>query len=365
METLDLSEPKKEIQKTIIDIPLPETKSSDEEFTAILRSVAPGTNIRTALEGIVKIGKGALIVVENEFTDGITDGGFKLNCRFTPQKLMELSKMDGALILSKDMKKIMYANAMMTPDSGIPTTETGTRHRAAERTAKMTGTLTIAVSERKNEIHLYYKDIKYPLKDSSEVLRKTQFTLQLLEKQRELFDHHIAKLNELELRNEQHLTHTCKVIQKGESMQRMLKAIEKNLIELGNEATATKARIKELMLGVKEETDLVIKDYTKLNTRKSKNLLEALSYDELLDIENILTALAQKETNVLESIKGWRLLAKTNISEQEASLILRELNALHAIIKAEETMFAQILGPEKANIFAKTLKRLKSEHHAA
>ena len=132
-------EEKKEVQKKIIELPqaVNGEKASEEEFLNILRLVAPGTNLRTALEGIVKIGKGALIVVENEMTGEIRDGGFKLNCRFTPQKLMELSKMDGAMILSKDMKKIMYCNVLLTPDNKIPTNETGTRHKAAERSAKI------------------------------------------------------------------------------------------------------------------------------------------------------------------------------------------------------------------------------------
>src|SRR5262245_20554367 len=87
---------KKEVQKRIIELPDIQStgKATEDEFMNILRLVSPGTNLRTALEGIVKIGKGALIVVENGFTDSIVDGGFKLNCRFTPQKLMELSKMD-------------------------------------------------------------------------------------------------------------------------------------------------------------------------------------------------------------------------------------------------------------------------------
>ncbi len=353
-------EEKKEVQKKIIELPqtVNGEKASEEEFLNILRLVAPGTNLRTALEGIVKIGKGALIVVENEMTGEIIDGGFKLNCRFTPQKLMELSKMDGAMILSKDMKKIMYCNVLLTPDNKIPTNETGTRHKAAERSAKMTGTLVIAVSERKNEIHLYYKNVKYHLKDTSEISRKTFTTLQLLEKQRELFDKAITSLNEAELKNDLDLKHACKAIQKGELMQRILMSIERNIIELGTEAQSVKSRIKEIMSEVERETNLVIKDYTKLNTRKSKNLLESLSYDEIIDMENILTSLAQKETNLLEAVKGWRMLSKTGLSEQELSVLIRELHSLEQIIKVDQAKYIELLGQEKGEQLARGVRRL-------
>ena len=111
-----------------VQIVLPENKngkSSKEEFLNVLRLIAPGTNLRTGLENIVKAGKGAIIVVGNEQLNSIIDGGFKINARVTPQRLLELSKMDGAIILSKDMKKIMNANVHLTPDSKIKTNETG------------------------------------------------------------------------------------------------------------------------------------------------------------------------------------------------------------------------------------------------
>src|SRR3989344_1513520 len=151
---------KKEVQARILKENVNFT-ATKEEFLNILRQVSPGTNIRTAIEGIVKSQKGALIVVENSLVNQILDGGFKINARFTPQKLMELSKMDGAIILSKDMKRINYSNVTLTPETKITSNETGTRHKSAERTAKMTGSLAIAVSEKRHEITLYYKDIRY------------------------------------------------------------------------------------------------------------------------------------------------------------------------------------------------------------
>jgi diadenylate cyclase len=274
---------------------------------------------------------------------------------------MELSKMDGAITLSRDMKKIMSCNVLLTPNSKISTSETGTRHKAAERTAKMTGTLVIAVSERKNEINIYYKNIKYHLKNSEEVMRKTQFTLHMLEKQRELFDSNLKRLTEYELQNHPNLEQVCKVIQNGEQMRRMFESLEQNVIELGNEGKTIKSRLREIMKNVGDELMLVIKDYTKLNTRKTQNLLDALTFEEILDDINILTALAQKEANAPESIKGWRILSKTGITEQESSLLIRELGNLQNILKESDERYEQIVGAEKMRIFARAATKLRND----
>ena len=192
---------RKETQATIVPQQIQNnSKATEEEFFSVLKSVSPGTNLRIALDSALKIGHGALIVVENENVQDILDGGFRVNCRFTPQKLVELTKMDGAIKISKDLKRINQANVLLTPDHKIKSLETGTRHKAAERTAKQTGTLVIAISERKNEISLFYKNVKYPLKSTDVILRKANEHLQMLEKQRDLFYKNVERLNALELR---------------------------------------------------------------------------------------------------------------------------------------------------------------------
>lgn len=147
----------------------------------ILKLVSPGTSLRIALDDILRAGNGSLIVVMNDKIAEIIEGGFKVNCKFTHQRLSELSKMDGAVILSEDLKKILYANVLMIPDSSIPTNETGTRHKAAERSARQAGTIVIAVSERRKKITLYYSGLRYVLKNAEEILRRATETLQILE----------------------------------------------------------------------------------------------------------------------------------------------------------------------------------------
>ncbi len=350
---------KKEVQQTIIQLPDYNQKLTDEEIVDILRVVAPGTNLRTALEGVVKIGKGALIVVENEFTPSLIDGGFKLNCRFTPQRLMELSKMDGAIILSADMKKIMHANVLLTPDSRIPTNETGTRHKAAERTARMAGSLVIAVSERKHETTVYYKNLRRTLLNSSELLRKTNEHIQLLEKQRELFDSSIEHLTKIEMRNYPSLDAAMQVVQKGYAIQKIAEDIQRSLIELGKEGSLLKTRLKELLTDVREETELVIKDYTKLDVKKSRTLLQSLTYEELLDKENIIKSLAYEDHLQHKQIKGWRVLNKTSLAESEIALLIKEAGTLGKALNSQLGFYKTILGNERGAAIKEEIELIK------
>lgn len=358
-EVEEIQKEVKEIQDTILPSSNQHLKVTDEEFATILKMVAPGTQLRSALDGALKAGKGALVVLENESLIPLLDGGFKLNCRFTPQRLVELCKMDGAIVLSKDGKRINHANVMLTPDSKIKTAETGTRHKAAERTAKQTQSLAIAISERKHEISLFYKTHKYHLKSTDEVLRKANEHLQLLEKQRELFDQYVEKLNKLELRNYPNVQQACLVIQKGRIIQKINNDVRKSIIELGSEGTLLKSRLKEISAGVEKETNLVLKDYTRVDVKKSRTLLETLSYEEILDQDNILRVLAYENQPEAFPIKGWRLLAKTSMSEDIISSIMKGLGTLGKILHSSGKEYSTILGEQQGRIAKEEIDKLK------
>lgn len=350
---------KKEIQATLKNADKNKEKVSKEEFLSVLKLISPGTNFRTALDNIVKAEKGALIVIENENLEPVLDGGFRVNCRFTPQRLVELSKMDGAIILTKDFKKINSANVLLTPSSSIKTHETGTRHKAAERTAKQTGSIVVAVSERRHEIVLFYKNLRYVVKYTAELLRKANEQIQLLEKHRELFDSYLDRLTRSELRNYLNFNQVINVIQKGKIIQKIYDDLKKYIIELGNEGILLKTRLKEIITNVEKETDLVVKDYTKIGVKKSKLLLEGLSYDEILDSENIKKALAYEKISKPDFIKGWRILSKTSLFEQEIALLIKETGHLGKAIHAEQEFYKQILGEEKAIQFKEEIERIK------
>ncbi len=349
---------KKEVQSTIVGAENPEL-SREELLMGVLKIVAPGTNLRAGIDGALKAGKGALIVIENEIVPSLIDGGFRINARFTPQRLIELSKMDGAIILSKDVKRINYANVLLTPDSRIKSLETGTRHKAAERTARQTGTLVIAISERRNEITLYCGKIRYPVLDTDELLRKTNESVQMLEKQRSAFDYNVKKLTAMELRNQSSLDQALITIQKGMLIHKISDDLKKNIIELGREGVLLKTRVREILIGVEKETDFIIKDYTRVDVRKTRAILDELGYEDLLDKKELLRALAYENEQLTEQIKGWRILSKTSLPEQDVALLVRQTGSLGAAIHSGSVFHQEILGKDKAELFREDINKIK------
>ena len=358
-----------ELQKSEIQVTLKQNanetgksggKVSREELLEVLKLVAPGTHLRTAIDNVVKADKGALIVVENEKLAPLLDGGFRVNCRFTPQRLMELSKMDGAIILSNDMKRINSANVLLTPDGLIKTNETGTRHKAAERTAKQIGGIVIAVSERRHEIILFYKNARHVVKYTADLLRKANEQIQILEKHRESFDTFVDGLTHSEMMSYANLNHAASAIQKGILIQKISKDLKRYVVELGSEGTLLRTRLKELIHNVEKESDLVIKDYSMLGLRKSKILLESLSYDELVDIENVKKTLSYEQNARKDSIRGWRILAKTSLLEPDIALIVKGTGSLGKAINSDLNFYKAVLGEEKAKQFFEEIGKLKS-----
>jgi diadenylate cyclase len=352
---------KKEIQATLKGSDKNNEKVSKDELLSILKLISPGTNFRTALNSIVQGGKGALIVIENENLAPLMDGGFRVNCRFTPQRLFELSKMDGAIILSKDLKKINYANVLLAPDASIKSNETGTRHKSAERTAKQIGGIVVSVSERRHDITLFYKNARQVVKYTAELLRQANEQIQLLEKHRELFDSHLEKLTRAELRNQFNLHHAVNVIQKGRIIQKIAEGTRKSIVELGNEGILLKTRLKELTANVEKEMELVMKDYSKIGLKKSKILVETLNYDEIIDPENIKNALAYEKTipGKDDSIKGWRILSKTSLIEPDIAMLIKRTGHLGKILNNTQQFYEEALGAEKALQFKEEIERIK------
>ena len=178
--------------------------------------------MRTVINDLIGANLGALIVFDSSELEKLIEGGFRVNCRFTPQRLFELCKMDGAIVVSSDSRRILHANVLLTPDSTIPSNETGTRHKAAERTAKQANTFVIAISERRRKTTLFIGGIRHILRSSEEVFREIGNTLQILEKQREIFDDLLSKINILEVSNLVSVSDICKVIQRAEIILRFV-----------------------------------------------------------------------------------------------------------------------------------------------
>jgi len=319
----------------------------EKDFNDVLKMVAPGTSLREALDDLLRAKMGALIAFDNgELGAGIVEGGFKIGTKFSSQKLVELSKMDGAIVLSKDAKEILFANTLLVPDISIFTKETGTRHKAAERIAKQTKTIIIAVSERKNKISLYYGNTSYQLQQSSEILRRASETLQILEKQRDVFDDLLDNLNNLELQKTSSIKDVCLVLQRVEIIKRISELVLRYLIELGREGIIVRMRLKELMGNLEKEEDLILRDYFGSEHTNLLEVLNNMDFDFLLEPMNISRLLFEELHDKYISPKGVRILGKTNLLDRYVDLLTGNFENFNKILSANHKELLEVLESE-------------------
>ena len=328
-------------------------KKEDKGFIDVLKRVSPGTILRTAIDDISNAGMGGLIVINSPELKNITDGGFKVNSDLTSQRIVELSKMDGAIILSRDLSKILEVNVLLFPDINISTNETGTRHKAAERTAKQVGTLVIAISQRRRKISLYHKNLRYILKNPEELLSRATETLQILEKQREILDDLLSNLNVLEISDLVVISDVCSVLQRMEIMMRTAKTIERYLIELGREGIIIRMRLRELLKNIDKEKRFILKDYG-----AKEEALQEFSFDDLLDIENIAQLLFSSLGEDKAKAKGYRIINKTSLNGKEIAKLTSSFESLGNILIAEDSDLKKILR-DKTESFKKEISSLK------
>ncbi|MFR4164361.1 MAG: DNA integrity scanning diadenylate cyclase DisA [Paraclostridium sordellii] len=290
---------------------------SGKKAISTLKMISPGTSLRLGIDHVLKAKTGGLIVIaDGDDVMKIVDGGFQINAEYSPAYLYELAKMDGAIVLSGDIKTILYANAQLIPDYSIETSETGTRHRTAERVAKQTGSIVIAISQRRNVITVYQDDKKYVIEDISKIFTKANQALQTLEKYKAVLDQAIISLTALEFKDLVTLYDVILVVQKIEMVMRVTNIIEKYIVELGIEGTLLSMQVDELMGTTKVDQNQILKDYKRndMTLDEFKKKIISLSSEELLDLANIAKMIGY--TGFTESMdmpvrpRGYRILNK-------------------------------------------------------
>ncbi len=347
-----------------------------EDILDLLKMVAPGTVLREGLDNILKAKTGALIVIsENENVMNIVDGGFKLDQDFTPATIYELSKMDGAIIVSKDLKKILMANVQLVPDYTIKTLETGTRHRTAERVAKQTNELVVCISQRRGIITIFKGDFRYVINETSSVIMRANQTLEALEKYKVVFDHMLNILSEHEFDDIVSLETVANCIYRSEIIMRMEAEVKRNIIELGNEGRLVNMQLEELMANVESEEKKIIQDYMQIK-KKSKVTPDTILQDirkldkkDLLISEKIIKILGYEITNnILDenvSPRGYRILSK--VPKMPSFVIDKTIEAfgsLQGVCSAniDELDDVEGIGEIRAKIINQSLRRLQEQY---
>lgn len=338
----------------------------DLELYETLKLVAPGTPLRAGLDNILNANRGALIVIGNtkEVLD-ISQGGFYINCEYTPSNLYELGKMDGAIILSGDIKRILYANVHLHPCQRILSKETGTRHKTAEQVAKQTGALVIAISERRQIITLYKSNFKYILKDINEIINKTSQAVKTLEKYKDILDESIDDLTYLEIKDSVKLHHVAYVIQRMEMVWRILNEINLYIAELGTEGRLFNLQVMDSAKGLHLERENLFKDYINEEKRDYVEFLKdiaQLKLEELLDLELIAKLLGYEGIDSLDlkiSPRGYRILSKIpNIPNSVLENIILTFGNIKSIMNASNKELESIDGVGKVRA-ARILEGLK------
>ncbi|MCL6471281.1 MAG: DNA integrity scanning diadenylate cyclase DisA [Firmicutes bacterium] len=345
------------------------TRREEKELVRALEKVAPGTELREGLEHILSARTGALIVIgDYEEVQSLCNGGFELSVEFTPQRLFELAKMDGAIIMDDAISRILRANVHLVPDPTLPTSETGMRHRTAERVARQTKALVISISQRRDIISLYLDGIKYALQDIRVLLAKANQALQTLEKYKIRLDEVLANLSALEFEDLATLLDVVTVLQRSEMVRRVSREVERYISELGTEGRLIRLQLDELVGTADEQSVMIIKDYA-VDPKKVNEISEALADltpEELLDLNEIAKILGYEEVvDLLEQpvhSRGYRLLSKIpRLYNDVIEKIVTKFHNLQSIMNAsiEELDSVEGVGPIRAKAIKDGLQRLK------
>ena len=343
---------------------------SEKELKNILKLVSPGTQLREGLENILRAKTGGLVLLgDNEEVMKLVDGGFTINSDYSPAYVYELAKMDGAIVVSSDLKRILYANTQLITDSSIPTFETGTRHRTAQRVAKQTGNVAVAISQRRNIITIYKGDIKYVLRDSSVVLGRANQAVQTLEKYVAVLERVINNLNLLEFQDLVTLFDVVTAIQRTEMVMRIVGEIERYIVELGNEGRLISMQLNELVKFIEQDGMLLIRDYCKsdLDNEEIYKEIQKLSGEEILDLEQIAREMGYTGVPLVDTLispRGYRIISKVpRIPSTVIENLVKHFNELKAILEAniDELDKVEGIGEARARAIRNGLRRIREQ----
>lgn len=350
-----------------------------------LRQISPGTSLRDGLDRVLQARMGALIILgDSHEVLSICSGGFLVDAEYSPQKLFELAKMDGAIVLSEDGSRIARANVHLVPDAIVPTSETGTRHRTAERVARSVDVSVFAVSEELSVITVYRGGYKNPIAPTSMLLSRANQGLSTLERYRDRLGTVMATLDGLEVRNQVTYRDVVTGIQRSEMVRRIEDEIEGYLIELGDQGRLISLQLEELCYGVESDYSNLVEDYLGPcppgELDKIKSYLASLEADELLDPS--IVGLGLKELALPPTLirrhddgsheatqallgawlepRGTRILSKVaRIPDDVRSTLIDSFGGLFPIVEASESDLASLDGV--GNHWAKAVKDLFSQ----
>jgi diadenylate cyclase len=345
---------------------------TDSELLSKIRMLAPGTKLRKALDDIVMAKLGTIVVFVDSVTKmkDIVQAGFPIEIPFTSERLYELSKMDGAIIVDEEATKFYFANVHLIPDATIHSSETGIRHRTAERIARQTGNLVVAVSRRRNIITAYYKEHKHVINTINYLVAKIGRALSVLEKHRENLDKLINQIDKDEFNDCVSLDELAFLIAKFLGVQKIREEIGPYIIEIGVEGKLSSMQLYEILGNLDEQLIYFIMDYAAADIDESEatEIIDRLKNNKELNnlnVANILgyeasSAVQIDERNVVP--RGYRLLShKAKIPMNIAKNVVQAFENMSRICSADVDALKTVdgIGAKRGKDIVETIRVLK------
>jgi len=366
-------------ERPLGDLGFTRTPSEDDprrnpDLLAAIAKVAPGTELRQAVDDVIRSHEGALIVVGDPHElSFLYSGGIRLDAPFRPQLLYELAKMDGAIIVDPSVRRLAWANVQLMPDPTIPSDETGTRHRTAERVAKQTGALVVSVSQQRETVTVFVGKARHQLDPVADVLAKTNQALGTLETYRQRLEQVLTRLTALEFQNAVVLDDVLVVMQRAEMTSRMAERITRDCVELGSEGRLIRLQLEELVGDVPAERDAIVRDYHVAGAGDEATAalqsLRQFSYQELLEFGRLAELLGfERQLNPLDhsvAPRGYRILSHIpRLPEPVVRRVVGDLGSLDAVVRASQRELESVdgVGAVRAREIREGLRRLQ-EHN--
>jgi diadenylate cyclase len=347
------------------------TTERDDSLRGVLATVAPGTWLRDGLERILRGNTGALIVIGwDRMVETLCTGGFPLDVEFSATRLRELCKMDGAVVLTSDGDRIVRAATHLMPDPAIPTEESGTRHRTAQRVALQTNFPVISVSQSMRIISLYLGERRYVLESVGELLGRANQAIATLERYKSRLDEVSNALSALEIEDLVTVRDAAIVSQRLEMVRRIADEVTGQVVELGSDGRLLALQLEELMAGVDADRELIARDYVPTGRRgrdPQQVLVELaeLSATDLLDLTLVARAMGLPGTpeglDSAASPRGHRLLARVpRLPGGVLERVVEHFGGLQKLLaaSAEDLQVVDGIGESRARAVREAISRL-------
>lgn len=345
-------------------------RTDEDVLRTVLAAVAPGTQLRDALERILRGRTGALIVIGHDrVVESISTGGFPMDIEFSATRLRELAKMDGAIVVDSDVTRIIRAATQLVPDPSIETVESGTRHRTAERVAKQTGFPVVSVSQSMQIIALYVGQLRYVIEGSAAVMSRANQALQTLERYKQRLDEVTGTLSALEIEDLATVRDVAAVLQRLEMVRRISEEISEYVIELGTDGRLMSLQLQELISGLHDDRALVVRDYIEA-AGDSVTLDDALSNlanvdsTALLDLAEAARAIGFTGSDSLDdpvSPRGYRMLSNVpRLPQTIVERLVDHFGTLQRLLAAgvDDLMVIDGVGESRARTVREGMSRL-------